>query len=166
MGIREERTGSSEDGIRPGVDLPCSGGCRARLLEAVIAAMAVAAQADGRIHPAERMAVQSVLRRTGLVAEGGAGEALAAFAECVAALQQRRVLPAQLLARRMNFLAGGPWSGLVAEAAEEVAGADGALSPAEEGAMEGIRRAAGLLSMIPPRPLPGRPELQGHRPGG
>ncbi|MFH5923599.1 TerB family tellurite resistance protein [Roseomonas xinghualingensis] len=157
MAIREEQTGSAEDGIQPWADLPCSGGCRTRLLEAVIASLAVVAQADGRVHPAERMAVQSVLRRTGLVPEGGAGDALAEFADCVAALQERRVLPAHLLARRMNFLAGGPWSGLLVEAAEEVAGADGALSMAETSALEGIRRAAGLMPPVPPRSQAKRP---------
>jgi tellurite resistance protein len=166
MDIRNESLGSIGDGLRrsdPGEDLPCSGGCRARLLEAVIAAVAVAAQADGRIQPSERMAVMTVLSRTGLVEDAGMPAALAGFADCVAALQAGRVSLPQLLSRRMNMLVGAPWSVLVVRAAEEVAEADGPLCPEEEGALLAIRRAAGVLPPPMPRRLAERPEAPGSR---
>jgi tellurite resistance protein len=164
MDIRNESLGSIDDRLRrsdPGEELPCSGGCRARLLEAVIAAVAVAAQADGRIQPSERMAVMAVLNRTGLVEDAGMPAALAGFADCVAALQAERVSLPQLLSRRMNMLVGAPWSLLVVQAAEEVAEADGPLCAEEERALLAIRRAAGVMPPpLPPR-VAARPEVPG-----
>ena len=132
-----QATSAFHDPLSRGVAYPNA------FVDAVIAAGALAAWSDGRVHPVERLEMLVYMRRSGLSLLRRR-DVLEIFDQHVCALQQD---PDSATQATFNLLAEFSGSGLawtVLQAAEHVAAADSRMQDAELTAIQSIRAALGM----------------------
>jgi tellurite resistance protein len=110
------------------------------LLDAVVTAAALVAQADGRIAPVERGQLLDFLDRAGFLAVFTRADVFDAFEYRIRTMQEDGTDPA---VERLAGFAGSPPARLVAAAAEEIARADRTIDPRERQILQRIRVALG-----------------------
>jgi tellurite resistance protein len=120
------------------------------LVDAVIAAGALTAWADGRIQPAERLEMLVYMRRSGLPALRRR-TVLDIFDRRVHALERDPVRGVSATRSLLQVFSGSPWAWIVLRAAEHVAAADAQVQEAEMAAVRSVRAALGLPAGIPER---------------
>jgi tellurite resistance protein len=99
------------------------------LLDAVITAAAIVAEADGSADPVERRQLLVFLNRSGLLAIVTRDEVLDSFEDRVRQVRDRRGF--EMAMRSLERLAGRPLARLALDAGADVAAADGHLHPGE-----------------------------------
>lgn len=130
-------TSESRDPVSRGVPYPDG------FIDAVIAAGALAAWSDGRVHPVERLEMLVYMRRSGLSLLRRR-DVLEIFDQRVQTLQQD---PASATQETLDLLADFSGSGLawtVLRAAEHVAAADSRMQDAEVMTIRSIRAVLGM----------------------
>ena len=112
-------------------------------IDAVIAAGAVAAWADGRVHPVERLEMLVYMRRAGLSLLRRR-DVLEIFDQRVRALKQDPACAMQATRDLLGEVSGSFLAWTVLRAAEHVAAADSQVQESELMAIHSVRAALGL----------------------
>ncbi len=120
------------------------------LLWAVNTAAAVVARADGRVHPAERLTLNSYLKRSEIKGlESPLAHGL--FEKCLRELERDPASERSVIAGVLAGFDGTPWTWIILRAAEQVAAADGAVHQTEARAIDTIRTVLNLPPGVPER---------------
>lgn len=120
------------------------------LVEAVVAAGALVARADGRVHPVERLEMLVYMRRSGLPSPRRL-DVLEVFDRLVQEIEHDRPHGVRAVENRLRSIAGSPWAWIALRAAEHVAAADTRIEEVELAAICSVRETLGLPAGVPER---------------